>query len=45
MGIFSSYSTAINTGKSGQKFPSYLKLLKKSLVYSVAIKVKGKQVI
>ncbi len=45
MGIFSSYSTPINTDTTGEKFPPYLRLPEKSVVYGVAIKVKGKQVI
>jgi hypothetical protein len=45
MGIFSSYSTPINTDMTGEKFSPYLRLPKKSVVYSVAIKAKGKQVI
>ncbi len=45
MGIFSSYSTPINTDTTGEKLPPYLRLPKKAMAYSVAIKVKGKQVI
>jgi len=39
MEIFSSYSTPIDTDKSGQKLPPYLRLPKKAVAYSVAIKV------
>jgi hypothetical protein len=44
MEIFSSYSTPVNTDTTGEKFPPYLRLPKKSVVYNVALKVKGKQV-
>jgi len=45
MGIFSSYSTPLNTDTTDEKFPPCLRLPEKSVVYSVALKVKGKQVI
>jgi len=45
MEIFSSYSTPVNTDTTGEKFPPYLRLPKKSVVYGVAMKVKGKRLI
>jgi hypothetical protein len=39
MEIFSFYSTPIDTDKSGQKLPPYLRLPEKTVAYTVAIKV------